>query len=367
MIIEICFYILICLLCIAIINALINLVSAPVIRNNSSNKIHDLVSVLVPMRNEEANIKIILTSIISQDYSNIEIIVLNDCSEDNSLKVAQQMANQYKQIRVIDGQKLPLGWTGKNWACHQLSNNAKGNLFLFLDADCIMAPWVVKSVVNLIYQRNLSLVSCFPTQITNTFGEKLVVPLLNWFLLTLLPLRLVFISSLKSFVAANGQFMFFRKNDYETIGGHEAVKTKIVEDMELARLVKQNRFKMMTLLGGKGVFCRMYQSLDDAIKGFTKNFYPGFSGNAIAFFLFITTISIVFMAPFVLSMVNVKYLLLVFVIFAQRAIISIISGQSLLLAIVLHPLQMIYFEYIALLSIIKSKSGNIKWKGRRIS
>jgi cellulose synthase/poly-beta-1,6-N-acetylglucosamine synthase-like glycosyltransferase len=125
-----------------------------------------------------------------------------------------------------------------------LAQEAKGEYLLFLDADVELTSNVISSAVYELEKSSVTLLSIFPTQIIKSFGEHLIVPLMNWLLLTFLPLRFVYSSSSKAFVAANGQFMLWRKDDYFKIGGHETIKNKVVEDMELARLAKQNKLKL---------------------------------------------------------------------------------------------------------------------------
>ena len=93
------------------------------------------VSILIPARNEEDNILTLLQSIYQQDYQNYEVIILDDSSEDNTYKICADFAEKHHQFRVIKGEKLPYDWLGKNYACHQLAKEAKGDYFLFLDAD----------------------------------------------------------------------------------------------------------------------------------------------------------------------------------------------------------------------------------------
>ena len=95
----------------------------------------DLVSILVPARNEEDVIESTIQSIINQNYQDFELLILNDNSDDNTKVIIEKYTKQYKNIKLIEGTDLPKGWLGKNWACHQLSQKAKGNYLLFVDAD----------------------------------------------------------------------------------------------------------------------------------------------------------------------------------------------------------------------------------------
>ena len=167
-----------------------NLFTAPVMKSRTNAAENGaLVSVLVPARNEEKNILKCLNGILNQDYKNIEVIVLDDNSTDNTHEIVKSINSQI--IKLIKGKELPADWLGKNWACHQLAQNANGSYLLFMDADVEIMPSVVSSAVLEIQESNASLISIFPTQKIKSFGEHLIVPLMNWLLLTFLPLKFV--------------------------------------------------------------------------------------------------------------------------------------------------------------------------------
>lgn len=333
---------------------------APVANTNEDK----LVSVLVPARNEEMNIVSSINGILSQSYKKIEIIIIDDCSTDNTYNIASSIKKN--NLKVIKGEILPEGWLGKNWACHQLAQHATGEYLLFVDADVGIKKESISSAIHELNRTNAELISVFPTQFMKSFGEFMIVPLMNWLLLTFLPLKLVFTSSSNSFVAANGQFMLWKRDTYFNLGGHQKVKDKVVEDMELARLVKQNNFKVKTLLGGDLVFCRMYSSFKQAYNGFAKNFYAGFSINPIFFILIIFFLFIVFIVPFIIITQSVIAIIPVLLVLAARFFVSLSSKQNWWINIILHPLQMILMIWIGIVSLIKFKSNSLVWKERKI-
>jgi chlorobactene glucosyltransferase len=342
-----------------------NLLAAPVLKESiPSLDDKKLVSVLIPARNEEKNIEKCIKGVVAQDYQNKEIIVLDDNSCDNTFKLASSFTNH--KIKIIKGKELPADWLGKNWACHQLAIEAIGDYVLFVDADVQLKPKVISSAVYELEKSNVTLLSIFPTQIIKSFGEHLIVPLMNWLLLTFLPLRFVYTSSSKSFAAANGQFMLWRKADYLNLGGHQIVKYKVVEDMELARLVKQNKLRVKTMLGGKLVFCRMYESFNQAYKGFTKNFYAGFSLPPFTFIVIIFFLFIVFASPFLFLMPPVHLFILIALILITRISVSIVSNQNLFINVLLHPAQMLFMFWIGIISLIKFKTNRLEWKQRKL-
>lgn len=342
-----------------------NLFTAPELKRvtqPSDNR--SFVSVLIPARNEERNIEKCIKGILVQDYQDKEIIVLDDNSTDNTYNLASSFVTS--DVKVLKGKQLLTDWLGKNWACHQLAQEAKGDYLLFVDADVELTPEVISSAVYELEKSNVTLLSIFPTQIIKSFGEHLIVPLMNWLLLTFLPLRFVYSSSSKAIVAANGQFMLWRKDDYFKIGGNEKVKNKVVEDMELARLAKQNKLKVKTMLGGKLVFCRMYESFNQAYNGFTKNFFAGFLLPSFSFLTIILFLLIAFVLPFIFLMPPVYSFILIALILITRISVSIASNQNFFINVLLHPVQMLFMFWIGIISLIKFKTKKLVWKQRKL-
>ena len=300
----------------------------------------------------------------AQDYQYKEIIVLDDNSTDNTYRLASSFSTS--NVKVLKGKALPTDWLGKNWACHQLAQETKGEYLLFVDADVEVTPEVISSAVCELEKSNVALLSIFPTQIIKSFGEYLIVPLMNWQLLTFLPLRFVYSCSSKAFVAANGQFMLWKKDSYFKIGGHEKVKNKVVEDMELARLAKHNKLKVKTMLGGKLVFCRMYESFNQAYNGFTKNFFAGFLLPPFSFLVIILFLLIAFVLPFLFLMPTVYSFSLIALILITRISVSIVSNQNLFINVLLHPVQLLFMFWIGINSLIKFKTKKIVWKQRKL-
>jgi len=341
-----------------------NLFTAPQLKFSSRSFVNPkMISILIPARNEENNISNIIACILNQDYKNKETLILDDNSTDNTFKVASNY--QTENVKIYSGKKLPEGWLGKNWACHQLIEKANGDYLLFIDADVQLDSCALNAAIDKLEQNNLSLISVFPTQRTQSVGENLIVPLMNWLLLAFLPLKFVCSSSSSSFVAANGQFMLWKKEDYLKIGGHQKVKDKIVEDMELAKLAKRNQLKIKTLLGSNLISCRMYNSFIDAYKGFQKNFYAGFSINPILFLLMITFLMIIFTSPIYLGF-SISGIIAFTLIIMIRSTISLISRQNIFINLLLHTIQMVFMWLIGVLSLIKYKTNNLEWKSRRL-
>lgn len=344
-----------------------NFFTAPRISESlNKNRSEDFISVLIPARNEESNIGRCINTVREQSHENLEILVLDDQSTDRTNEIVEELTRKDSRVKLIIGRELPKDWLGKNWACHQLAEYAKGNLFLFIDADVELRPHAIESALNFFKEMNVQLLSVFPSQKINSVSTYIVTPLMNWLLLNFLPLIFVRRKENNSFVAANGQFMLFDASVYKIVGGHQSVKDKVVEDMELARKIKSANLKMVTALGDKMIYCKMYSSLSESFNGFTKNFFAGFGNNIFSFIPLLALILLVFLAPLVLALVEAKFILIVVLIMISRMLVSIMSNQNSFMNIFLHPLQMIMLQILGVNSIFKTYKKIVLWKGRKI-
>ena len=329
-----------------------------------------LLSVLIPARNEEFRLSPCLDTLGASDYPNFEILVLNDHSQYETGKLIDRHALGDPRIRHLTGQDLPKGWTGKAWACHQLAQAARGDLLLFLDADTRLSDTALSSTVNIALQREADLLSLWPEQETETWSEILVIPFVHLFILLYLPHWIS--GSHRDLGAANGQFMLFRKDAYQKIGGHASVRGHMVEDIALGRRVRQLGLRLLNLDGfGPGrsealVRCRMYTRFHEVWEGFTKNLYPSFDGNFPAFLLFQSIQIFIFLTPFILLFTPANGPLVwteIFIILAFRFALADRFRQSYLGAL-LHPIGQILVIAIALNSWLQSLRGRLPWKGR---
>jgi chlorobactene glucosyltransferase len=189
---------------------------------------------------------------------------------------------------------------------------------------------------------------------------------MDWLLLSFLPLRLVNLSRHKSFVAANGQFMAFVRKPYDAIGGHKNVADQVVEDMELARNIKTHGYRMMTTLGGKSIFCTMYTSFSDAIRGFSKNFFPGFNTTPLRFSIMIALFAFFYLVPFFLVFTYRGVLIPIGLICLQRVILALTDRQNPIINAILHPFQMVFMVMVGINSMRVAVGRKIVWKGRRV-
>ena len=337
----------------------------PQVMGRKSDAGAELVSVLIPARNEERNISNILKSLHTQSYQKLEIVVYDDDSTDHTAEIILKCKKDDPRIKLIAGKTLPDGWLGKNHACHQLAMEAQGKYFLFLDADVSLTIGAIENAIAELKENELKLLSVFPKQLMLTLGEKLVIPMMNWILLSFLPLFLISKSKKNSLAAANGQFMLFEAETYRKYWFHEKVKNIPVEDIQIARLMKQELLKIQTYLSDEQVQCRMYTSYRTALNGFVKNVSEFFGGSKtiMSLFAFISTFGFI---PFLLT--GSFYLLMIYllIVLMTRILVAIASRQSVLFNIILSIPQQISFLVVSILVLVNVYRKNYKWKGRNI-
>ncbi len=343
---------------------LFNFISNPKL-TSSARSYNDFVSILIPARDEEHSILNLLQSIRDQDYSNYEVIILDDHSTDRTLAICRKFCDVNKRFRVISGKELPGGWLGKNYACYQLAKKSKGDFLMFLDADEIVADGLINNTIHRMRFYRLDLLSLFTNQVMISWGERMIVPLMHFILLNLLPLRLVRLLKSPVFSAASGQFMLFNAKSYMENQWHELVRNKVVEDIEIMKLVKVSGFRGEALLANGYIFCRMYNNFGDAFRGFSKNLFAGFNNNVIGLFLYLL---LVILGPLAIASILSAELLFfaLSLIILSRVMISLMSGQNVWLNILLHPVQMAFMVFIAVISVKKFFTKTIIWKGRAI-
>jgi chlorobactene glucosyltransferase len=357
------------MLALLLFTTLLNALAGPRLKNGPKEHSNPKVSVLIPARNEERNIRNCLDSLQKQDYENFEIIVLDDESTDDTFSIAQSIAQTNRRITICPGKPLPDGWTGKNWACHQLSEFATGEIIIYTDADNRHEGNAVSKTVAWIEHYKLDLISAFPQQITNTFFEKLTVPTVDLFLYSFLPLWFTYYLPEPSLAAANGQWIVFRKESYKKMGGHAKVRAEIVEDVELSRLAKRQGHRILTCSGTGIIYGHMYQSYKEVWHGFTKNLFGLVSHNIFIFFAIQITMLTIFILPYALLLSQSMFWYSFFAMIIGlliRLILVISFKHPPITSIILHPLSIFLILVIGFNSFIKIKFGKIIWKSREI-
>jgi chlorobactene glucosyltransferase len=241
------------------------------------NKVLPLISVIVPARNEERNIRQCLEPLLTQSYPEVEIIIVDDRSTDATPQILGELAGRDVRLQVIQGSELPAGWAGKPHALLQGAAKARGEWLCFMDADTFASPELLWSTYNLaeIYQADMF--SILTRQILGGFWERTILPLVFLGLAFGFPAERVN-DPAKPDAIANGQFFLIKRTVYDQVGGHLAVKDRIDEDRAMAAIVKRAGFRLVLVDGRNVASTRMYTSLPEMWEGWTKNIYLGLQG-----------------------------------------------------------------------------------------
>jgi chlorobactene glucosyltransferase len=326
------------------------------------------ISVLVPARNEERNIEILIKSILNQKYPNYELIVLDDNSSDNTYDIAAKYIDNPK-FKLLRGTNLPNGWLGKNYACQCLADAATGEYLIFTDADNYHDINALSKTVSMMKRYNLDMLSAFPQQKTISFYEKLIIPLIDVIIYSGLILWTTYHLKSSAFAAANGQWIAFRKKLYQEIGGHAAVKDKIVEDVELSRIAKKSKAKIMTASGKDLIFGRMYNSLNEIWEGLSKNIYGLTNFETIPFFVLTLLIFLACILPYFMLLSKTLFefaLVAVLINSVWRFLLAVRYSHNIFISVFLHPISMILLILIGFNSFYRSTFKTLRWKGRDI-
>ena len=235
------------------------------------------VSVIVPARNEAETVGACLALLMDSTYPRLEVILVDDQSDDGTAEVARALAERSGgELRVLEGAPVPDGWLGKPWACWQGYLASHGELLLFTDADTRHDSGLLARAVAALETERADLVSVLPRLLMRTFWERVIMPqvmVLLW--LRYRDLGRIARARRPRDAVANGQYMLFRREAYEAIGGHEAVRGEVVEDLALAqRLVAAGRTVFLAR-AEELMETRMYRNLAEIVEGWSKNLAIG--------------------------------------------------------------------------------------------
>lgn len=237
------------------------------------------ISVLVPARDEEANIEACVRSLLSLNYPNFEVIVLDDRSADDTYAILCRLRDQDGRLRVLLGAELPEDWYGKPFACWQMAQAAQGEYLLLTDADCEFSPDALLLALGAVQEHSADIISLVPDLRTEGFWEKLIIPLQYFIIFAFLPTFLIRRTSHPWFAAANGAFLFLKRETYFAVDGHRAVRRQLAEDVKFAQHVKRQGKTLWYGDGSRTYGVRMYHGLAEIWAGFSKNIFPAFDKN----------------------------------------------------------------------------------------
>ncbi|MCX7616386.1 glycosyltransferase family 2 protein [Tepidiforma sp.] len=242
------------------------------------------IAVLVPARNEAANIEACAASLLAQDWPDLRVIVLDDGSTDGTGEILRKLQREDGRLEVLSGEPPPPGWMGKPWACAQLAAAAgDADLLLFADADTRHAPGMAAAVAAAMERGGLAMLSAVPGQDLGSAAERWLVPLIPWALTTHLSPAAAQTFGFAPAAGAVGQVLAFRAEAYRKLSGHAAVRAEAAEDMAFARLATRTGLRWRVAAGWRVSRCRMYRGSGEAFAGLEKNLYPAMGGRALPF------------------------------------------------------------------------------------
>jgi chlorobactene glucosyltransferase len=341
-----------------------------------------LISVCIPARNEERNIRTCVETMLTQDYPNLEVIVLDDRSSDATPLILADIASRDSRLHPISGSELPKDWVGKPFALFQASALARGEWLCFMDADTFATPSTLSSCYAKAIETNADMFTIMTFQVLGSFWEKVVMPIVMTALSVGFSPRKVNDPNRKDAIA-NGQFILIKRSTFDALGGYESLKDQIVEDKAMAEKVKRNGYRLIVADGMRIVRTRMYTSLAEMWEGWTKNIYLGLSDQPsmlmlgafggllaliAAFFLPIWPLAgilwILKSGSWLAALVIIKAILLWSILIHERAKIARKMEISPWYAFTI-PLGAAVFAAMMLASTWKVISGRgVTWKGR---
>ncbi len=339
-------------------------------------KIERRISVLIPARNEEENIGACVRSLLGQDYPNFQVIVLNDGSTDHTGKILAELAKADNRLKIISGQPLPSEWLGKHWACHQLYREADGELLLFTDADTVHAPDTLRCAMASLQAEKADMLSIIPRHKLGSLAEKLIMPIfaLGVFASRPLPTRLR--PRGVNVLSCSGKLMLFRRSSYEAIGGFEAIRQTVLDDLQLAEKVIASGLRYRLFDGTDNVSCRMYHNWTELHEGLSKNTFPACGYNVPLSIITWLWINFVFWAPIIELGVHKlpNYPPILSLGLAAISIIAsllLFSGYYLrfklpIYTVPLYPVSVSLITAILFSSMYLTLSGRATWKDRKL-
>lgn len=254
--------------------------AAPLLRPGAAPAGRPLISVLIPARDEAERIGACLEGLARQSYRDFELVVVDDHSADATAAIVRGYAARLPGLDLLPGAPLPDGWAGKCWACWQAAGRARGEWLLFLDADVMPRPELLAALIARAEERSLDLLTLMPLQRLGSLAERVVMPAFFALLYGLYPLDLV--GDPRSPIAfANGPCLLIRRQVYDAVGGHRAVRASILEDTELGRCVKAAGYRLEAAAAPDLIEARMYSGWHSLAEGLGKNAVAGYrSGGA---------------------------------------------------------------------------------------
>lgn len=333
------------------------------------------VTVLIPARNEERNIEGCVLSVLNQTYANLDVIVVNDQSTDRTGELLDEMAKADNRLLHVRGESLPEGWVGKGWALYQGHRRATGEWIVLLDADVRLEPWAIDQVVDKAERDKIDFLNPYPYFVNVTFWEKLMQPLLWGIVRIRFPLFAVNQTLTRrnpAFGMAFGPMIVVRRSAYDAVEGHKHVAMDILEDVALAKLMRNRGYRTF-VVNGKNIFrVRMYQNLHELMNGWSKTAYGAMGYNLALMGLAVFGLFWAAAQPFLTAGLGMLAGSTTWTALGLFQVIGVLWRRLLdhrensfpLWTILLHPLAITVVLYIQARAVWQYYFGAYTWKDR---
>jgi hypothetical protein len=329
--------------------------------------------VLIPARNESSTIEATVLSALAQEgVPHLTVTVLDDDSTDDTAALVTELVQRDSRLTLLRGDTAPpSGWLGKPWACARLAQHSDADVLVFVDADVVLAPHAIRALVDDLRTRHLGMVAPYPAQHAESWLERLVQPLVTWSWVATMPLAWAEQSTRTSLSAANGQVLAVDALAYRTVGGHEAVREEVLEDIALMRAFKASGHHAATVDGSQLATCRMYSSTTGVIDGYGKSLWDAFGGPigsiAVTSLLALTYVvpaaaMVASRRPGVRATGAVGYAAGV----ASRAMVARRVGEPMVGSLA-QPASVAAFVALNAISWRRHAAGTNRWKGRPVT
>lgn len=329
----------------------------------ASRRYFDFISILIPAGRNPESLRTLLSSVQEQDFENYEVIIYDAGEHAETLRIASAFEKTDERFKVLKGEPAPAGWQRKNHACHQLALRADGDYFLFLEAGVRLEKGLLWHLLYRMKLHNLSLFSLFPDYKMDTWSERLLTPLLHYFMLSMFPLRLVLLSKNKVFSAASGRFMLFNGENYRIFQWHEKLKEHEKEAVAIMRMMKGCGLRVESLLANGMASCRSNEHYTAGIDNIGKHLLTAFQSRELGvlgtagmlIYVLLVVIGFVVVVPFLnIQLITIAVMLML----GMRIMISLMSHQPVLQNVLLHPLQMFSLT-VAIVTAAAGRAGKL--------
>jgi len=346
------------------IQTIANLATIPRLRRDQNPENRPFVSIVIPARNEARTIERSVRAFLAQDYGNFEVIVVNDRSTDATGDILRALVDP--RLTVIDGAEPPDGWLGKPWALEQATSRARGEVLLIVDADLIYAPEALRAAVAAMESEKAALITLLPHFEMGSLGEQIAMPMLALVALSMLPLWQANRSRSPRLALGGGSGILIRRDVFDAVDGFRPLKGAVVDDVGLARHVREHGEATRAVMADDLVRVRMYYSAGDVIEGFTKNIFMVIERSYIAGFFWLALVVILHLGPYALALTgNAIAIAIVVVITLIRLVLFRSLRYPLLNALFLHPFMMMLWAWILLRSMwFTGVRNELRWRGR---